>query len=142
MIDVHSHFFPPGSFNEDFAAQAQRAKGGQPVDMTTDWDNYWATAKGLDKAIVFGGKARLSGAWVDDRHIADLVAKYPDKTVGFLSVDPTQPGWEEELRFGHEELKLRGVKLLPMYAGFYPNDSKLDPFWKYVSRHNLPVLLH
>ena len=62
--------------------------------------------------------------------------------IGFLSVDPTQDGWQRELREGHAELGLRGIKLLSMYAGFYPHDELLDPLWVYASQNNLPVLLH
>jgi predicted TIM-barrel fold metal-dependent hydrolase len=35
----------------------------------------------------------------------------------------------EELREGHQDLKLRGIKLMPMYAGFYPNARELDYLW-------------
>jgi len=62
--------------------------------------------------------------------------------IGFLSLDPTQPGWEQELEYGHQELKLKGIKLMPMYAGFYPQDEKLDYLWSYAQKHQLPVLLH
>jgi len=37
---------------------------------------------------------------------------------------------------------MKGIKLLPMYAGFYPNDRRLDYLWEYATKHNLPVLLH
>jgi predicted TIM-barrel fold metal-dependent hydrolase len=43
---------------------------------------------------------------------------------------------------GHQDLKLKGIKLLPMYAGFKPNDPELDDMWRYATRHGLPVLLH
>jgi predicted TIM-barrel fold metal-dependent hydrolase len=46
------------------------------------------------------------------------------------------------MRDGHESLGLRGIKLLPMYAGFYPQDPRLDPLWRYATRKQLPVLLH
>jgi predicted TIM-barrel fold metal-dependent hydrolase len=95
-----------------------------------------------DKTIVFGGKARLSGIWVPDRDVAQYVSEHPDRLIGFLSVDPTQPGWQDELVEGHQDLKLRGIKLLSMYAGFKPDDPKLDELWKYAAKHNLPVLLH
>ena len=91
---------------------------------------------------MFGGKAKLSGVWVDDRHVAAYAAAHPGELIGFLSVDPTQPGWEAELRDGHEGLGLRGIKLLPMYAGFRPDDDRLDPLWRYAAKHRLPVLLH
>ena len=59
-----------------------------------------------------------------------------------MSLDPTQPGWQDEMRFGREELQLKGIKLLPMYAGFRPDDPALDPLWTYATEHQLPVLLH
>ncbi len=43
---------------------------------------------------------------------------------------------------GHEHLHMRGIKLMPMYAGFYPQDKQFDDLWIYATRHNLPVLLH
>ena len=46
------------------------------------------------------------------------------------------------MREGHEELGLRGIKLLPMYAGFSPDDERLNPLWQYARQHHLPVLLH
>ena len=106
------------------------------------YEDYRAAAAPDTRTIVFGGKARLSGLWVDDRYVADYVAAHPDTLIGFLSVDPTQPGWEHEMRDGHEELGLRGIKLLPMYAGFRPDDERLDPLWQYAAKHRLPVLLH
>jgi predicted TIM-barrel fold metal-dependent hydrolase len=74
--------------------------------------------------------------------VAGYVAAHPDTLIGYLSVDPTQDGWQDEMRRGHEELGLRGIKLLPMYAGFRPDDERLDPLWRYAERNQLPVLLH
>src|SRR6185312_17227867 len=74
--------------------------------------------------------------------VAAYVARHPDRMVGFLSVDPTQPGWQDELIAGHQDLKMKGVKLLPMYAGFDPNSPELDYLWEYATKHGLPVLLH
>ena len=59
-----------------------------------------------------------------------------------MSLDPTQKNWEEEMRCGREKLELRGIKLLPMYAGYHPDDPTLDPLWVYANEHRLPVLLH
>ena len=143
IIDVHSHAWSfPQHFSEDFRSQARRARAGIEVDLTVRYEDYCALASQPVRTVVFGGKARLSGLWVDDRYVADYVGGHPDRLIGFLSVDPTQPGWEEELRYGHEELKLRGIKLLPMYAGFRPDHAALDPLWSYARDRRLPVLLH
>jgi predicted TIM-barrel fold metal-dependent hydrolase len=142
-IDIHSHAWEyPRHFSDDFRDQARRARAGLEVDLTVRYDDYRRGATAAQKTVVFGGKARLSGLWVDDRYVADYVASHPERLLGFLSLDPTVPGWEEELRFGHQELRLRGIKLMPMYAGFRPDDSRLDPLWTYATRHGLPVLLH
>ncbi len=144
LIDVHAHYWPDESgFSPGFLEEAQRARGG-PVDLVTDYDHYWqnATRCEVGKVILFGGKARRSGLWQGDEVVARKVAAEPDRYLGFLSVDLTQPGWRDELEHGHQSLKLSGVKLLPMYAGFYPQDRQYDDFWAYISRHRLPVLLH
>ena len=145
IIDVHSHAWRyPGHFDNDFCEQIKKARSGTDVDLTVYYENYTAGCPSDQdvRTIVFGGKARLSGLWVDDQYVADYVAKQPDKLIGFLSVDPTQEDWQEELRHGHEKLKLRGIKLMPMYAGFRPDDESLYPLWEYATEHALPVLLH
>ena len=143
IIDVHSHFWNfPDHFNDDFRQQARRARAGTEVDLTVRFEDYQRQSVADVKAIVFGGKARLSGLWVDDYAVSTYVAAHPDQLIGFLSLDPTQPGWHKELRDGHLELGLRGIKLMPMYAGFRPDDESLDPLWSYAQEHQLPVLLH
>jgi predicted TIM-barrel fold metal-dependent hydrolase len=143
IVDVHSHTWEfPAHFGEDFRRQAARARAGVEVDLTVSYEHYRATCPTETRTIVFGAKAKLSDQWVDDRYVADYVGRHPDTLIGFLCVDPTQDGWEREMREGHEELGLRGIKLLPMYAGFSPDESRIDPLWKYASKHQLPVLLH
>ena len=146
IIDVHSHVWKfPDHFTDDFRNQAsERAKADEELDLTSTHEGYEATVPdGEDYIrIVFGGKGRLSGIWVDDNHVADFVRQHPTKAIGFLAVDPTQPNWQEELEYGHQELGMCGIKLMPMYAGFMPQDTLLDPLWTYATKHNLPVLLH
>jgi len=143
VIDVHTHFWEyPKHFNDDFLMQAKRARGDVEVDLTVRWEDYRATAGSCRKTIVFGGKAKLSGMWVPDKDVAAYVSQHPEELIGFLSVDPTQPGWQDELVEAHQDLKMSGIKLLSMYAGFSPNDRKLDHLWEYATRHGLPVLLH
>lgn len=143
IIDVHAHVFRyPEHFTEQFRRQAMRARGDVEVDLTTSFQDYRKHAGVPVRTIAFGGKARLSGIWVDDRYVAETVAGNPDALIGFLSVDPTQEGWQDELREGHQDLGLKGIKLLSMYAGFRPDEPLLDPLWRYARDHGMPVLLH
>ena len=143
LVDIHSHAWSyPEHFSDDFRNQAKRARAGVEVDLTVRYEEYRGSAEEADVTVVFGGKARLSGLWVDDQFVANYVAQDPQRLRGFLSVDPTETGWQREMQVGHQELGLRGIKLLPMYAGFRPDDERLDELWQYATKHNLPVLLH
>jgi predicted TIM-barrel fold metal-dependent hydrolase len=143
IVDIHSHFFSyPQHFSNDFVEQAKRSRNGVEVDLTVRWNEYEATAAGCDRTIVFGGKAKLSGLWVPDAEVAAYVSHKPDRLIGFLSLDPTQQGWQDELAEGHQDLQLKGIKLMPMYAGFRPDAPELSHLWQYAAKHGLPVLLH
>lgn len=143
IVDVHAHCWPPGCFTRDFIDDARRMRMNV-VNLETPYEKYRAALPADEEvvSIVFGGKARHSGVWIDDADVAEYVAQDPGHMIGFLSVDPTQPGWEDEMREGRERYQLRGIKLLPMYANFYPQESRLDPLWNYARKHQLPVLLH
>lgn len=143
IVDVHCHAWRHDTdFAPGYIENARRARNSPHVDFSAPQQRHIDNAPPGTQAIVFGGKARLAGIWVDDGYVANVVASDPDRLTGFLAVDPTHDGWERELRYGHQELGLCGVKLLPMYAGFRPDDPKLDPFWDYTQSHGLPVLLH
>ena len=145
IIDIHSHCWSyPEHFTDDFRGQARRARAGAEVDLPVRFDEYSAAATNFEVArtVVFGGKARRSGLWVEDDYVAGYVAAHPDRLIGFLSLDPTQHGWQEEMRHGHQYLGLQGIKLMPMYAGFQPDETGLDPLWEYAAENHLPILLH
>ncbi len=142
FVDVHSHAWPAEHcFSATFLQEANRMRS-QPLNLVTRYADYRDNAYNCVATIVFGGKARLSGLWVDDNEVAAYAAQDPDRLIPFLSLDPTQAGWQDEMREGHERLGMRGIKLMPMYAGFFPQDTLLDPLWEYATRHRLPVLLH
>ncbi len=143
IVDVHAHCWPrPDCFSPSFQADARRMRLS-PVNLVTRYEDY-RTSTGNNEVVslVFGGKARLTGVWINDDEVAAYVAQDPTRMIGFMSLDPTQPGWQDEMRDGRERLGLAGIKLLPMYAGFFPQDEQLDPLWDYASKHGLPVLLH
>ena len=144
IIDVHSHaWLFPDHFTDSFRKQARDiARADKPLDLSVTYESYREGASEVIKTVVFGGKAKKSGLWVEDSYVSKFVASHPDYLIGFLSVDPTQQNWEDEMRFGHQELGLKGIKLLPMYAGFYPNDPSLEPLWTYAETNQLPILLH
>jgi predicted TIM-barrel fold metal-dependent hydrolase len=143
VVDVHCHaWLYPDHFSNQYQAEVRRARAGAEIDLRVRYDHYLANAPQDVRAIVFGGKARLSGVWIPDDHVAEYVARDPQRLIAFMSLDPTQSGWEEEMRYGREVLGMRGIKLLPMYAGFRPDERRIEPLWEYAVQYDLPVLLH
>ncbi len=145
IFDVHTHGWRyPDHFSDRFRQQAIRMRGYEiPLDSTLeDYRAHCRTVPDRVKTVVFGGKAKLAGLWTPDKFIVEYCSQDPDNLIPFLSLDPTRPGWQEELEEGHQDLKMRGIKLMPMYAGFYPQAPELDHLWQYAVRHQLPVLLH
>jgi hypothetical protein len=47
------------------------------VDYSATYDAYHATAPEDTHTIVFGGKSKLSGLWMDDRTVMAHVARDP-----------------------------------------------------------------
>ena len=127
VVDVHAHLhLGHESAAPGFGEAVRRVYQGK-VSLETSLENYLDGCPSDSSAILFGGKAALSGLWVDDELIAAAVKVAPDRLRGFMSLDPTQPGWKDELKHGHQDLGLVGVKLMPMYAGFDPGAASLEP---------------
>jgi predicted TIM-barrel fold metal-dependent hydrolase len=141
-VDVHAHLhIGHGTSSAGFGAAVERVYKGR-ISLETSLEDYLAGCPSDSVGILFGGKAALSGLWVDDELIAQAVALAPKRLLGFMAIDPTQPGWLDELKHGHLELGLVGVKLMPMYAGFDPGAPWLDPLWTYMETNGLIGLLH
>src|SRR5262245_22985811 len=126
-IDVHVHVpEPPG---DPCSEQRQRMAGyfkaggfnQTPQDM-------FETYKSLDlMAVIFAIDAETHSGdrFVGNDYVAGVVEKYPDRFIGFASVDP----WKgqaalKELERAVKELGLRGLKLHPTSQAFFPNDER------------------
>jgi predicted TIM-barrel fold metal-dependent hydrolase len=75
--------------------------------------------------------------WVFER-----ASVYPDKIIPFIGVDP-QRG-ELALRLLEKYVKgfdARGVKVYPP-TGYFPNEARIDPFWKLVDEYGMAVVTH
>ena len=141
IFDMHSHAWDFASHFEDkFLTQLRDAPGTNP-DLSADYDDYCSKAPVLSKSIVFGGKARLSGIWVDDTMVAEYVSRNPERLVGFLSADPTREGWLDDILTGVEKLDMRGIHIYPMNAGFHASDKSFDRLWSYAQSKHLPIVI-
>jgi uncharacterized protein len=142
MQNVHTHTWNAKvHFHPDTIRESDISRG-YPLDLSVQLQPFLEDNAAFEKVIVFGLKARLTGYWVPDEYVAEFVAQAPDKLVGFAGCDPTQPEHFDELKYAIEGLKLRGVKIGPVYAGLDPRDSRCDPVYRYCQANGLPILFH
>ncbi|MGE5543138.1 MAG: amidohydrolase family protein, partial [Bacillota bacterium] len=104
VIDVHTHILPP-----EIIARAEEYQGKDEHfgNLAKTPGNRYATADdlilemdrtGVSMSVTFGFAFRDAGACreVND-YIAASVARYPDRLVGFMCVNPLDAGVEREV---------------------------------------------
>ena len=105
---------------------------------------------GVDKAVVLAHE--LQHKWSHpqpmNKYILDGIRKYPDRLIGFAGAAPLDrygrfnrksfENFEEfVVKFG-----FKGMKLLPIYDHYKPNDRQVYPFYEKAVQLKIPVLLH
>ncbi|HWQ90114.1 MAG TPA: amidohydrolase family protein [Clostridia bacterium] len=143
IIDCHTHLQAfPGHVSEEFAAQASALSRGQPIDLHVPPERHWEAMKSVDKAIVFGMRAVASGFFGSNEYTAAYVKAHPEKLIGFAGVDPAADDVRDMLAHAIEDLKLRGVKLGPIYQHLHPLDERVLPLYAFCEKRGLPILIH
>ncbi|MDP6343906.1 MAG: amidohydrolase family protein, partial [Alphaproteobacteria bacterium] len=143
IVDCHVNLWRPEHFTPLYAEQMKRVRPDGGYGLIADADTIHAEMAGVDRAILFspryGDSAGVDG---DDGAVAEAVARYPDKFVGFAYVDPREPDCLERLVHGIEVLGLCGVKYGPIYNGVALSDPRLTPIYEYCQQNDLPLTLH
>ncbi|MBL8214846.1 MAG: amidohydrolase family protein [Bryobacterales bacterium] len=157
IIDCHTHvMWYPDHLSEQYAGEALASKlvklkrsGGLAYSAKLDKhcydskpEDHWKASEIVDKVVVFGLQAKASGICVPNELIAEYAAQHPDKVEGWTSVDPNEPDCIEQLEYSVNTLKLKGLKLGPVYQHFDPQDRKHWPFFKKAQQLGLPIMWH
>ncbi len=146
IIDTHSQLWTKEAIESFPKAMAEGYKSmfkdmGFPSieDTLKDMD-----AAGVDKAVIVAVDAETIHKYrVSNDLVAETVAKYPDRLIGFASVDPHKgKDGLKEFERAVGELKLRGLKLLPHLVELDINDKKIYPLYEAAQSLNVPVLFH
>jgi predicted TIM-barrel fold metal-dependent hydrolase len=143
-IDIHTHVpNPPGSGTSATQEQMARYFG---TNQRGSIEAMYETFTQLDIfAVIFGVDAETtSGArYTGNDYTASIVQRYPDRFMGFASVDPHKgKAAVIEMERSVKELGLRGLKLHPISQAFFPNDIRFYPLWEKCAELGVPVLFH
>ena len=140
--DIHTHIGTVEHFSQAYLEEALRANIPSEKVMA-DPDKHYALTRSTDRVAVLAFNAPFSGYIVPNDYIASYIKRDPERLVGFMSVDPNEPGCLEEMERCYSVLGLRGLKLMPMYQNFQPDDrEKAYPIYELAQRLGLSIIFH
>ena len=143
IVDVHTHVWErPAHLSEAFIEDAKAAAGAGYKPIEVDLDEHWRAMEPVDRAIVLGFRARHVGVLVPNEYVAGYVDRHPEKLIGFCSVDPNDADAIDQLDHAVTRLKLRGLKVGPIYQNIHPQDERFMALMERAEALGVPVLIH
>jgi uncharacterized protein len=152
VIDAHTHFFS----HQFFQTFARLAQDNLPTDAP-----LVAIAQRLGVEIPSADPKSLAQRWVgemdmyglermvmftsvpgDHLSVAAAVKAFPERIVGYLMLDPTQPGAADQLRDSVQHHGLKGVTLFPAMHHFHADDARVYPLYRAAAELGIPVFVH
>ncbi len=115
----------------DFPAPEGEQRGDE--EQAARWYGE-AERYGLERVVFVTGGG--------NENLAGIVARHPDKFIGFAHHSPFMPGAAAELEHAVSDLGLKGYKILAPALDGAIDDPALWPVWEVAERHNVPVLIH
>lgn len=146
VLDFHTHVPSPHAWtqasidyatstNPDALARADEFQDPQVLLQAL-------RAEGVDQAVVLAEEAPATSAMVMSESMID----YARDTPGLYAFVSLNPYLDNDLVGRLEELRRRGpvhgIKMLPSYQHFWPNDARLYPLYARAQESGLPVTFH
>jgi predicted TIM-barrel fold metal-dependent hydrolase len=141
MLDVHTHCLRHEHWGPEWDENWKPVYGRDWVDVEPDTYDREMVAAGVHLAFVFGMRATRAGVKMPNRFVAEFCAATATPTVGFMSLDLSDPDVMDQFAEGMA-LGLRGIKLYPVLAHFDPRDPVHDRVYRAATEHGLVVLWH
>ncbi|HTK10051.1 MAG TPA: amidohydrolase family protein [Ktedonobacteraceae bacterium] len=146
IIDSHCHAGEYLThFPEKFSTDMMLSVHQSPESITTQIAQLLAEMDeaGIDKAFLLAFDAkRTLGAKVPNEYVAEICRNYPERFIGFGSVDGKMPDAADTVHYFATELGLRGLKIAPAYLQIAPDDPCWYETYAAAQERHLPVLVH
>jgi uncharacterized protein len=152
VTDAHTHFFSHRFF-QAFArlaqqnlpaealltAMAQRLGVEIPPEDAVSLGQRWVGEMdkyGIERLVMF---TSIPG---DHEAVAAAAQAFPQRIIGYIMLDPTQPDAGEMLRQGVQRQGLKGLTLFPAMHHFHASDERLYPLYQAATELAIPVFMH
>ncbi len=150
IVDIHTHLFSKdvrenrGNYFAEESAFQLLYESPKSKIVSAEETIAAMDEDGVDMSVVFGFPWRnLDTARKNNDAVADAVARYPSRLVGFCCLDPTVPGAEEEVA-RCLDAGLSGVGELAFYESGIAKGAldRLSPIMDICRERGAPVMVH
>jgi len=80
--------------------------------------------------------------YASNEYVSALCKAYPDRFIGFTSVNPKGENPVGVLKKAISDLGLKGLKFHPPLQDFFPNEEKYFPIYQTAQELGIPVVFH
>ena len=98
----------------------------------------------VDQAVLLGEDytADMGRPIVSNQQIGEIVSAFPDRFVGFASVDPRTDEAADRLKEAFGSMGLQGLKLNLSHLHMNPDDQRLIPLYQICCDFQKPIMFH
>jgi hypothetical protein len=128
--------------SDEFVHEAALMRKDTDISMDTLPQQHWAAMQSVERAVVLAMRFFHVGVDVSNDLVAGYVGEHPERLVGFMSLDPSEPDPIAEMERAHHDLGMRGIKMSPIYQNFHPTDPRAREIYARAEQLGLPILLH
>lgn len=141
IIDWHANMWLPehgmeASGSSNMQGRTSSTQSGDPASF----ERHVAAA--AEKFIVLTMYFPRIGLRVPNEFVAENIAKYKGRAVGFACVDPFEADAPKKLEHAVKELGFRGLKWSPVYGAFDPWCQEAWAIYATCDRLGIPILWH
>jgi len=147
IIDSHIHILKKEYYNKEAIKVFESLANPDILDKLDELmapgslANY-LRSQGITYAVILAEHAPITTGYLPSEFVADFCRGY-DIFIPFASINPnTDPSPQDKLEYYIKELGMKGLKLLPSYQYFYPNDNNLYVIYKKACDLDIPIIFH
>ena len=74
-----------------------------------------------------------------NEELAAAIKPFPGKFIPFAVINPSYPGWEQDLEVCQKQLGMRGVRVYPQYHDYKVTDPRFEKLLEAAHARNMPV---
>ncbi len=147
IIDFHTHYIRREIMNPTmlhFVEEVNPEFYAKIDDFGSDPELFTAylRSQGVSYAVVLPEYAPATSAFVPTEEIIEF-CRGQDMLIPFASLNPnTHPDLASKLDSYVKDFGVKGLKLLPSYQFFYPNEARLYPLYARAQDLGIPEIFH